>query len=72
MTTNYLVLWNPASEWPHLINTLRIVGSFASADGLAAARDLMFKQSREYAQEVPGHLRIVKTNGGEYYVEAAS
>lgn len=69
-TQSYLVLWNPANEWPHPINTIRVVGAFATNAGLAAARKQMFKQRAEYAQEVAGHLRLVKSNGGEYLVEA--
>ena len=68
---NYLILWNPVNEWPTTVDAMRVVGSFATEGGLGEARKFMYRNCKDYAQEVNGHLRVVKTNGAEFLVEAA-
>ena len=66
----YLVIWNPANKWPIEVNSMRIVGAFATDGGLPRARKITWQNAKDYAQEIDGHIRVVKSNGAEFLVEA--
>ncbi len=70
MMQDYLIIWNPTEGWPHTVETLRVVGALATDGGLEQARKTAFRNSAEYAQEINGQLRVVKSDGPEYLVES--